>query len=127
MKRNQSILFHCADTQLYQVVTSYLNLLNFRVIASAKPQDVLQKIDRQKFHAILVGTNSEPFLDEFLFSLSEKSNLNQATPVVLINNPAENMQIEEKLGHRIKYIIDTPFTLATISQSLLLSVALGNQ
>jgi len=121
--RNLTILFHTIDTTLYQLVSCYLNLQGFRVVASMKPKDILQKIDRQKFGLILIGSESEVFLDQFLFAVSQKDNMNRATPLVLLNDKAHSIQIESAMASSIKAIVDLPFTLAEVHTALIVALA----
>lgn len=123
MQRNLTILFHTTDSTLYQLVSCYLNLQGFRIIASMKQKDVLQKIDRQKFSAIVLGTESEVFLDEFLYATSQKDNLNFGAPVVLMNDPGQKIQIESNFAPAIKAIVDLPYTLQDIHKALIVAVA----
>lgn len=84
-----------------------------------KPIDILQKIDRQKFSAIVVGSESEVFIDQLLYALSQKDSLNLGTPLILLNDKSHNIQVEESLSPAIKAIIDLPFTLSGIHKSLI--------
>lgn len=123
MQRNLTILFHCTDSTLYQLVSCYLNLQGFRIVASMKQKDVLQKIDRQKFSAMVLGTESEVFLDEFLYATSQKDNMNFGVPLVLMNDPAQKIQVEADLASSIKGIVNIPFTLNEIHKALIVAAA----
>lgn len=123
MQRNLTILFHCTDSTLYQLVSCYLNLQGLRIVASMKHKDVLQKIDRQKFTAIVLGTESEVFLDEFLYATSQKDNLNCGVPVVLMNDPKHQIQVEANFTSSIKGIVNIPFTLSDIHKALIVAIA----
>lgn len=123
MKRNQTILFHCTDTTLYQLISCYLNLCGYRVVASMKAKDVLQKIDRQKFSALLMASDSEVVLDQILYATSLKEGLNRNSPLVLINDAAQKLQVEEKFVSLIKGIVEIPFTLDGLHKSLLVAMA----
>lgn len=123
MQRNLTILFHCTDSTLYQLVSCYLNLQAFRIVASMKQKDVLQKIDRQKFSAIVLGTESEIFLDEFMFATHQKDNLNFGVPVILMNDPAHQIQIESNFASSIKGMVNIPFTLNDIHKALIVAIA----
>ncbi|MBX3018916.1 MAG: hypothetical protein KF767_13600 [Bdellovibrionaceae bacterium] len=123
MQRNLTILFHCTDSTLYQLVSCYLNLQGLRIVASMKQKDVLQKIDRQKFSAMILGSESEVFLDEFMYATSQKDNMNFGVPVVLMNDPRQNIQVESNFTPSIKGIVNIPFTLSDIHKSLIVAIA----
>lgn len=118
MKQTQTILFHSDDHTLYQLLSCYLNLVGFRVMATPKGGDVLQKIDRQKFQALLIDTDSEQMLNDLLYAMSRKENMNHVTPLLVIRDPRQDLKIEEKFSAPVKGVLSMPFDLAQLHRSL---------
>jgi hypothetical protein len=125
MQTKQTILFYSPDSTLYQLVSCFLNLQGFQVVASMKRVDIMHKIERQGFSVFLIGTESEVFLDELMSAISQKGNLNRATPVVLLNDKSHKIQIEEGFSPTIKGIVGIPFTLGDIHRALITAMSVA--
>ena len=121
--RQNTILYYDADAAIYQIVTCYLNLTKFKVVASLKATDVLHKLDRQKFSCIVLGPDSDGVLDQILSTLSSKDSLNLATPVVILTPATAELNVEETYKDRIHGVVKRPFKLSGLHQTMMVAIA----
>ena len=119
VQQRHSILYFDVDSSLYQIVSCYLNLTKFKVVASLKAADVLHKLDRQKFSCLVLAPDSDSEIDLILSGSSGRDSLNHATPIVIIAPADKILNVEESHKHRINGVVKKPFKLSQLHQTLL--------
>ena len=106
-----TILLVDADSDLAQIVSSYLNYHGFRVHYCNRVRDAVGKLSLQRYSAVFIDPNLEGERgDTVLLAASDPAGLNSGTPFVVMSESLDYGLPAEAIGP-IRSIVQKPFDL----------------
>ncbi len=118
METTGTILLIDQDSELAQIMGSFLSTLGFRVLHTTRVREALKKLSNQKFAFIFVDPELQPDTPETLFAeLMDPASLNHKTPLIVSSLNAE-AALPMSVVKRIDSILMKPFTIAQLSSEL---------
>lgn len=113
-----SILIVDSDSELAQIIGSFLNFHGFRVNHSTKVRDAISKISLQKYSAILIDPDLQGIDgDEVIRAASDPNSMNNKTPIIVMSGSLD-YELATDVVNQVQRALPKPFTFEDLVKAL---------